>query len=63
MVHAESVVLNRKGLASAPKDWNDLNNQAFKGQIEIGDPAYSGTTLAMVAEGFATISAKLNSRR
>lgn len=44
-----NVLLNRKGLASAPKDWGDLNNQAFKGAIEIGDPAYSGTTLAMVA--------------
>jgi iron(III) transport system substrate-binding protein len=43
-----NVLLSRKGLASAPKDWNDLNNPAFKGAIEIGDPAYSGTTLAMV---------------
>ncbi len=44
-----NVILHRKGLASAPKDWNDLDNQSYKGQIEIGDPAYSGTTLAMVA--------------
>jgi len=44
-----NVILSRKGLASPPKDWSDLNNQAYKGAIEIGDPAYSGTTLAMVA--------------
>ncbi len=43
-----NVLLSRKGLASAPKDWKDIDNQAFKGAIEIGDPAYSGTTLAMV---------------
>lgn len=50
-----NVLLARKGLGSAPKDWNDLNNPALKGAIEIGDPAYSGTTLAMVA----TLSDKL----
>jgi iron(III) transport system substrate-binding protein len=44
-----NVLLSRKGIASVPRDWNDLNNQSFKGNIEIGDPAYSGTTLAMVA--------------
>jgi len=44
-----NVILSRKGLASPPKDWADLNNPAYKGGIEIGDPAYSGTTLAMVA--------------
>ena len=43
-----NVILARKGLAAAPKDWNDLTNQEYKGAIEIGDPAYSGTTLAMV---------------
>ncbi|HVA23781.1 MAG TPA: extracellular solute-binding protein [Chloroflexota bacterium] len=43
-----NVILARKGLAPAPKDWSDLVNQAYKGAIEIGDPAYSGTTLAMV---------------
>ncbi|MFI5266966.1 MAG: extracellular solute-binding protein [Chloroflexota bacterium] len=43
-----NVILARKGLASAPKDWIDLDAQAYKGAIEIGDPAYSGTTLAMV---------------
>jgi iron(III) transport system substrate-binding protein len=44
-----NVILSRKGIAKAPKDWADLNNAAFKGAIEIGDPAYSGTTLAMVS--------------
>jgi iron(III) transport system substrate-binding protein len=43
-----NIILYHKGLANPPKDWPDLNNQAFKGQIEIGDPSASGTTLAMV---------------
>ncbi|MBV9119475.1 MAG: extracellular solute-binding protein [Chloroflexi bacterium] len=43
-----NVILNRKGMASPPKDWADLKNPAYKGAIEIGDPAPSGTTLSMV---------------
>lgn len=43
-----NVILARKGLSVPPKDWRDLTNQAYKGVLEIGDPAYSGTTLAMV---------------
>ncbi|HEX6513032.1 MAG TPA: extracellular solute-binding protein, partial [Chloroflexota bacterium] len=42
-----NVILERKGLSPQPKDWPDLNNPAYKGQIEIGDPSASGTTLAL----------------
>ncbi|HLY64976.1 MAG TPA: extracellular solute-binding protein, partial [Chloroflexota bacterium] len=42
-----NLILQRKGIATAAKDWTDLNNQAYKGAIELGDPAASGTTLAM----------------
>ena len=41
-----NVILYHRGLASPPKDWKDLNNAAYQGKVEIGDPAYSGTTLA-----------------
>lgn len=44
-----NVILYHQGLATPPKDWQDLNKAAYKGQLEIGDPAYSGTTLALVA--------------
>jgi iron(III) transport system substrate-binding protein len=42
-----NVIVYHKGLASPPKDWPDLNNAAYKGAIELGDPSASGTTLAM----------------
>jgi iron(III) transport system substrate-binding protein len=45
-----NVIVYKTGTTPVPKDWSDLTNPAYKGKIEIGDPAYSGTTLAMVAE-------------
>lgn len=45
-----NVIIYKTGTTPAPKDWSDLTNPAYKGKIEIGDPSYSGTTLAMAAE-------------
>ena len=43
-----NVLLYRSG-ANAPTDWSDLTNAAYRDKVELGDPAYSGTTLGMVA--------------
>jgi len=45
-----NVIIYKTGTTPVPKDWADLTNPAYKGKIEIGDPSYSGTTLAMAAE-------------
>ena len=45
-----NVIIYKNGTTPVPKDWADLTNPAYKGKIEIGDPSYSGTTLAMAAE-------------
>ena len=45
-----NVIIYKTGTTPIPKDWADLTNPAYKGKIEIGDPSYSGTTLAMAAE-------------
>lgn len=45
-----NVIVYKTGTTPVPTDWSDLTDQAYKGKIEIGDPSYSGTTLAMVAE-------------
>jgi iron(III) transport system substrate-binding protein len=51
-----NVILAHKGMSQPePKDWTDLTQSIYKGRIEIGNPAYSGTTLAMVG----VLSAKL----
>ena len=51
-----NVLLAHKGMsAPAPKDWPDLTQAVYKGRVEIGNPGYSGTTLAMVG----VLSAKL----
>ncbi|HVB11167.1 MAG TPA: extracellular solute-binding protein [Bacillota bacterium] len=51
-----NVILAHKGMTQPePKDWSDLTQDAYKGKIEIGNPGYSGTTLAMVG----ALSAKL----
>lgn len=43
------VIVYHKGMAApVPKSWRDLTNAAYKGEIEIGDPSYSGTTMAYV---------------
>ena len=41
-------LLARKKLA-APKSWSDLLNPAFKGEIQVANPASSGTAYTMVA--------------
>ncbi|QSO53239.1 extracellular solute-binding protein [Alicyclobacillus curvatus] len=44
-----NVILYHKGMSlPIPKSFKDLTNAAYKGQVELGDPAYSGTTLGMV---------------
>jgi iron(III) transport system substrate-binding protein len=45
-----NVIVYKTGTTPVPKDWADLTNPAYKGKIEMGDPSYSGTTLAMAAE-------------
>lgn len=45
-----NVIIYKSGTTPVPKDWSDLTNPAYKGKVEIGDPSYSGTTLAMAAE-------------
>ncbi|MEO7851638.1 MAG: ABC transporter substrate-binding protein [Rubrivivax sp.] len=43
-----SELLAKKKLA-VPKTWNDLLNPAFKGEIQVANPASSGTAYTMVA--------------
>lgn len=44
-----NVILYHKGMSlPIPKSFKDLTNPAYKGQVELGDPSYSGTTLGMV---------------
>lgn len=43
------IAYNTKSGAPKPSDWGDLTNAAYQGKIEIGDPAYSGTTFIQVA--------------
>jgi iron(III) transport system substrate-binding protein len=44
-----NVILAHKGMsAPEPRDWPDLAGAAYQGRLEIGNPGYSGTTLAMV---------------
>ena len=44
-----NVIIYHDGV-TPPKDWSDLTKPEYKGKVEIGDPSYSGTTLAMAAE-------------
>ncbi len=51
-----NVLLAHKGMTEPePKDWPDLTHAVYKGRVELGNPGYSGTTLAMVG----VLSAKL----
>jgi iron(III) transport system substrate-binding protein len=44
-----NVILYHKGMSlPAPTSFKDLTKPAYKGQLEMGDPGYSGTTLGMV---------------
>lgn len=44
------VMIYKAGTTPVPTDWSDLTNPAYKDKIEIGDPSYSGTSLAWAAE-------------
>jgi iron(III) transport system substrate-binding protein len=46
-----NVILYHKGMSlPVPQTWQDLTSSAYHNQLELGDPSYSGTTLAMVSE-------------
>ncbi|WP_062309879.1 extracellular solute-binding protein [Alicyclobacillus sendaiensis] len=43
------VIVYHKGMSlPVPGTWRDLTSAAYKGEVEIGDPSYSGTTMAFV---------------
>ncbi|SIS83473.1 extracellular solute-binding protein [Alicyclobacillus vulcanalis] len=43
------VIVYHKGMSlPVPRSWQDLTRAAYKGEVEIGDPSYSGTTMAFV---------------
>ena len=43
------VIVYHKGMSlPVPRTWRDLTSAAYKGEVEIGDPSYSGTTMAFV---------------
>lgn len=44
-----NVIIYHKGMSlPTPTSWTDLTKATYKGQLELGDPSYSGTTLGMV---------------
>lgn len=49
LVFNNVIIWNTKSGTPKPADWPDLNNPAYQGKIEIGDPSYSGTTFIQVA--------------
>jgi iron(III) transport system substrate-binding protein len=44
----ENVIAYRDGMKNPPTNWSDLTDPAYKGEIAIGDPSYSGTTFGLV---------------
>jgi len=44
----ENVIAYRDGMKNPPNNWSDLTSPAYKGEIAIGDPSYSGTTFGLV---------------
>lgn len=43
-----NVIIYHKGMSlPVPQSWQDLTKSTYHNQIELGDPAYSGTTLGM----------------
>ncbi|QBD82473.1 extracellular solute-binding protein [Ktedonosporobacter rubrisoli] len=44
-----NVIIYHKGMSlPVPSSWQDLTSGKYQNQVELGDPAYSGTTLGMV---------------
>jgi iron(III) transport system substrate-binding protein len=44
-----NVIVYHKGMSQpVPQTWQDLSSSTYQHQVELGDPAYSGTTLGMV---------------
>lgn len=43
------IIYNTKSNLPKPVDWSDLTKTDYQGKLEIGDPAYSGTTFIQVA--------------
>jgi iron(III) transport system substrate-binding protein len=44
----ENVIAYHDGMKNPPTNWSDLTDPAYKGEIAIGDPSYSGTTFGLV---------------
>lgn len=46
----DDVIVYHSGLSNPPRSWKALLSPSLSGKVAIGDPAYSGTTFAIVSE-------------
>lgn len=50
VLSSENVIAYRDGMKNPPTNWSNLTDPAYKGEIAIADPSYSGTTFGMVGQ-------------